>query len=248
MFNRPKALYKNLMFSSIRRKKMIKVLKAIFLIPIGVMTCIFLLSACKPHVIVTETPHETFSMDKLVVLPIKNMAGIYGENVAALCPICGKVFLTGNVAQGADNILTQHLISILRKREDFKLIPASQAQGVLSSLLSESKAVMPERDMVVRIGDSLDADAVMVGYVYRFSRRVGTWYSVDSPASVAFGVHLVSVASGRIIWSGHFDETQQSLSENLFQLGTFIKRKASWVTAQEIAVSALEDMFESFNP
>ena len=208
----------------------------------------FLFSACKPHVIGAETPHETFNMDKLAVLPFKNMAGIYGEDEATLCPLCGKVFLTGSVAQGADNILTQHLIAILRKREDFKLIPTSQVQGVLTSLLPESKAVMPERDLVIRIGDSLDADAVMVGYLYRFSRRVGAWYSVDSPASVAFGIHLISVASGRIIWSGHFDETQQPLSENLFQLGTFIKRKASWVTAQEIAVSALEDMFESFNP
>jgi hypothetical protein len=56
------------------------------------------------------------------------------------------------------------------------------------------------------------------------------------------------VNSGRVIWSGHFDETQQALNENLFQLGKFIKRKARWVTAQEIAVSALENLFELFYP
>ncbi len=82
----------------------------------------------------------------------------------------------------------------------------------------------------------------MVGHIYRFRERIGTRYSVDSPASVAFDIPLISVKNGRILWVDHLDETQRSLSENLFQLGTFLRRKGTWITAEEMAISGLEDM------
>ncbi len=65
------------------------------------------------------------------------------------------------------------------------------------------------------------ADGVLVGFVYRYKERVGKAYGVESPASVAFDIHLIRVADGRTIWSAHFDETQQSLGDNLFKLGSF---------------------------
>jgi hypothetical protein len=47
------------------------------------------------------------------------------------------------------------------------------------------------------------------------------------------------------LWIGHFDETQRSLSENLFNIGEFLKRKGAWVTVNKMAVSALEDMLQT---
>ena len=75
---------------------------------------------------------------------------------------------------------------------------------------------------------------------------MGTEYAVSSPASVAFDLHLIRVKDGRVLWSGHFDETQRPLSDNLFHLGAFLQRKAKWVTAKEMAVSALENMLKTF--
>jgi len=54
------------------------------------------------------------------------------------------------------------------------------------------------------------------------------------------------VVDGRVLWSGHFNETQRSLSEDLYQLETFIKRKASWITAREMAQAGLEDILDTF--
>ena len=106
-----------------------------------------------------------------------------------------------------------------------------------------------DRNFIVKKGRGNNSDAVITGYVYRYIERIGTRYSVKSPTSVAFGIHLVSVKNGRILWSGHFDETQYSLSENLFNLKAFIKRKGSWITADEMATSGLEEILKTFpNP
>lgn len=206
---------------------------------------IFLLSACKSHVTVPEPASAPLTSGKLLILPFKDMSAIYGENVSLRCPLCGNVFMTGEVIDDAEDFLTQSLISLMESREGVELIPSGQAHGVWSEMLSRDEDRLSDRDQIVETGRILGADVVMAGYVYRFKERVGTGYSVDSPASVAFDVHLVDVASSRRLWTGHFDETQRSLFENLFKIITFLKRKGAWVTVDKMAVSALEDMLKT---
>ena len=204
-----------------------------------------LLFACKSSVPVRETEALPLTNGKLLILPFKDMSAIYGKNVSLRCPLCGNVFMTGEVTDDAEDILTQSLISLMESRKGVELIPSGQAQGVWSEMLSRDEDRLSERDQIVETGRILGADVVMAGYVYRFRERIGTGYSVDSPASAAFGVHLVDVTSRRILWIGHFDETQRSLSENLFNIGEFLKRKGAWVTVNKMAVSALEDMLKT---
>ncbi|RZB32114.1 MAG: hypothetical protein SRB1_01733 [Desulfobacteraceae bacterium Eth-SRB1] len=217
-------------------------LKAI-LFYIGLFIVTSLLFACKSGAPVPETADQPSTNGKLLILPFKDMSAIYGENVSLRCPLCGNVFVTGEVAEGADTLLTKRLVSLLSDRDYIELIPLSKGQGVWSKLLSGG---LSERSLIVETGSALGADAVLAGYVYRFRERIGTRYSVDSPASVAFDVHLVNVANGRIMWTGHLDETQQPLSDNLLQLGTFIKRRGTWITAEEITFSGLEKMLQKF--
>ncbi|MBC8200079.1 MAG: hypothetical protein ISS67_06195 [Desulfobacterales bacterium] len=204
------------------------------------------LSACRSHVTVPEPALAPLTSGKLLILPFKNLSGIYGENVSLRCPLCGNVFMTGEVIDNAEDFLTQSLISLMESRKGVELIPSAQAQGVWSEMLSRDEDRLSDRDQIVETGRTLGADAVMAGYVYRFKERIGTGYSVDSPASAAFDVHLVDVASSRILWTGRFDETQRSLSENLFKIVAFLKRKGAWVTVDKMAVSALEDMLQTF--
>jgi hypothetical protein len=152
--------------------------------------------------------------------------------------------MTGKVTEDAEEVLTQRLISLMQIHKGIDMIPPGQAHGVLSEMLSKDKYRLPERDQVVETGRVLGAQVVMAGYIYRFRERVGAKYSADSPASAAFDIHLVDVASGRILWTGRFDETQHSLSENLFNIRSFFKRKGEWVTVNKMAVSALEDMIQ----
>ncbi|MFC1814388.1 hypothetical protein ACFL0M_00290 [Thermodesulfobacteriota bacterium] len=208
---------------------------------------IFLLSACsKTSRIVPETDSKPFRLERLLVLPFQDMSIIYGEHVSVRCPLSGNVLTTGKVEIGAAEILTKHLIDLVKHHKSIELIPSSQAQGVFSSLLSGTEKELSERELYIRTGRSLGADAVLIGYVYRFRERYGTEYSAGLPASVAFDIDLLHVDNGHILWSGHFDETQRSLTENIFQIGKFIKRKGRWITAKEMAIFGLEKVLQTF--
>jgi hypothetical protein len=208
---------------------------------------LLLLTACKTNVVVTESSDTPFSMEKLLILPVRDMSAVSGVGVNVRCLVCGSVVMTGEVAEGATEFLSDSLYSALKSKGDFKLVPPGQAQGVLSKLLYDDAGTLSERALLVETGQALKADAVLAVYIYRFRERIGTSYAVKSPASVAFDMHLIRVADGRVLWSGQFNETQKSLSENFLSLGTFFKRKASWVTAREMAQAGLEDILQSLS-
>ncbi len=216
------------------------------LLKVFLLTGIVFFSACGGDNIVKEKPPNLTGIEKILILPFKDMASVFGESVNGRCPVCGKVFTTGEVAESAAGMLTEHLFILLKDRKDIELIPSSQARGVMSGLLAGSKKTLQERNLQLEIGRALNADAIFAGYIYRFRERVGGEYSVDLSASVAFDIHLVRVEDGRVIWSAHLDETQQPLSDNVFQLNLFLRRKAKWITAKEMAISGLEDMLKGF--
>ncbi|MGA8181142.1 MAG: hypothetical protein WB792_13860, partial [Desulfobacterales bacterium] len=181
------------------------------------LTGMVLLSGCGTGNMVNREPITLPGIEKILILPFEDMASVYGENMDVRCPVCGKVFTTGKVSQGAADMLTEQLFTILNKRKDIQLIPSSNAQGVMSDLLAGSHKELNEKDLAVETGRALHADAVLAGFLYRYQDRVGSEYSVESPASVAFDIHLIRVKDGRVLWGGHFDETQRPLSDNLLR-------------------------------
>jgi hypothetical protein len=208
---------------------------------------LLLLTACKTNVVVPESSDTPFSIEKLLILPVRDMSAVYGARENVRCPLCGSVIMTGEVAEGAVEFLTDSLYSALKSKGNFELVPPGKARGLLSNLLQGDAGTLSERALLIEIGQALNADAVLAGYIFRFRERIGTRYAVKSPASVAFDIHLIRVADGRVLWSGQFNETQKSLSENFLHLETFLKRKASWVTAREMAQAGLEDILQSFS-
>jgi hypothetical protein len=69
--------------------------------------------------------------------------------------------------------------------------------------------------------------------VYRFQERKGGNYAVDKPASVGFHLHLMEDGGVKRVFV--FDEAQQSLSQNVFDIGKFLQRGGKWVTAEELS-------------
>lgn len=186
-------------------------------------------------------------IEKILVFPFKDMAAVYGENVNVRSPLGGNIFMTGKVEQGATDFLTDRVVSLMKANTSYEIIPPGQACCIVSDLPLKNKAqTLSELELIVETGLAAGADAVLMGYLYRFEDRVGTRYSVDSPASVTFSVHLVKLLkadkSGRIVWMGHFEETQLPLFENLLKLGTFVKRGGKWLTAYEMAAAGLDEV------
>ena len=193
-----------------------------------------------------KPPPEPMALGDILVLPFQNMYKIYGKSVSFKCPLCGAVHMVGKVEEGADSFLTHLLYEKVKESRNFNFIGPGQATGARSAVMSESPEDIDEKTLILKTGKAVGAKQVLIGQVFRFEERIGTSYSVEKPASAAFDLLLYDVSDGRLLWSGHFDETQQPLNENLFKLGLFLKRNARWLTAEELAEDGLETMLESF--
>jgi len=101
--------------------------------------------------------------------------------------------------------------------------------------VGQSLAPSGEASRLKQIGEMVYADAVVLTRVQRYRERVGDEWGAKSPASVAFILDLIDVRRGDVVWSASFDETQKSLSENIFALGDIGRRGVRWLSANELA-------------
>jgi hypothetical protein len=189
---------------------------------------------------------DAVKLRTLAVMPTIDMYRIYGDNVSFNCPLCGRTQLIDVVSKDADTFLTQAVFSRLQQRGGYRLIPPGEVEGVQSTMLLDPEQNAADLGMIMEIGRRLEADGVVLGRVYRFRERIGRDYSAETSAAVTFDLLLIQVPQGRLLWEGQFNESQQPLTENLFNIGAFFQRKGRWLTARELAESGLDDVLASF--
>ncbi len=161
----------------------------------------------------------------------------------AVCPVCRGVYKSGNILHGSQRTLTQLLQQKMDILETFRILPLEKVEDVFSKRERGQFELRPLRS-AIQLGKELDVDFIFVGYLFRFEERIGSRIGVDRPASVGFDVHLLRVKDGKRVWDGKFDETQQALSENLLKMGSFVRRKASWLTAEELSSVGMDEMLK----
>jgi hypothetical protein len=101
------------------------------------------------------------------------------------------------------------------------------------------------------VGESIGCDAVLESTVSHFGQRVGGRYSVESPASVAFAMRLISLETGAVLWSAKFDEVQKSVMENILEWKKAGARGFVWITAEELMREGIREKLAYspyFNP
>ncbi|WP_373499068.1 hypothetical protein [Desulfococcus sp.] len=186
-------------------------------------------------------------LQKILVVTFRDMNTDTGAQVNIRCPLSGKVFAAGPVDPAASTQLTNRLMAALKAKppRDYRLINASDLWEIQARMLDRRQAVT-ERSLMMETGRALEADAVLVGHLYRYIERVGGNLSVESPASVAFDLHLVRVSDGSLLWTGYFDETQKTLMEDMFDISAFFEREGKWVTAEQMASAGLARIMEGF--
>ncbi len=212
----------------------------------GLILVVALLTACASQGPVVRQQGSLEAIQKVTILPYENMSALHGSGTSVRSPITGRVFLTGPVIDRADQFLTAQLVSHVRKDTAFQIMPSRDAAAIMDSLAVLQGRDWSRRRLVARTGQRLGADAVIVGHVYRFRERTGGGAASESPSSVAFDIYLIDCQQERILWSAFYDYTQQALTENLGGIGNFFRRGGRWVTAEELASKALEDIFEGF--
>lgn len=131
-------------------------------------------------------------------------------------------------AQTLDSLLQDYF----KDYENVGFISQTTLQGLQSSQSGRTLHIAQEA------GTQLHFDAVLVTEVHRYQARTGSTYAVITPASVAFSFTLLAVASGQVIWSADFDQTQKTLFENILSTratGSGFR----WLTAEELAQAGL---------
>jgi hypothetical protein len=182
-------------------------------------------------------------LNKIVVLGFRPAMPQGREPGMVRSPFSGAVFMARPVREDVPDKLTAKLFDRIRQNEKYEMIGPNQARGVFASLVSSDQG-MKDGEVFARIGRSFSADAVIVGYIYRWQAREGTNYSVRRPASVAFDLYLIEPQQGTVLWWGKFDKVQKSLSENILDVGTFLKSKGRWMTAAELADLGLTELLD----
>lgn len=82
---------------------------------------------------------------------------------------------------------------------------------------------------------SFGATSVLLGRVMRYRERQGSAAGATQPASVAFEISLHEAPSGRRLWTGRFDETQQAITANVFRARQYPGGGTRWLNAAEFA-------------
>ena len=161
----------------------------------------------------------------------------------AVCPVCQGVYKRGNTLYGSQRTLTQLLQQKMDTLGTFEILPLERVEDVFSKTNKGQFELRPLRS-AIQFGKELNVDFIVLGYLFRFEERIGSRIGAEKPASVGFDVHLLRVRDGKRVWDGKFDETQQALSENLLKIGSFVRKGAAWLKAEELSSVGMDEMLK----
>ncbi len=158
-----------------------------------------------------------------------------------VCPICKRVSRGGEIFPGSPRSLTRLLYQKMEAMGEFHLLPE---ETVEEAFYHRDRRQFEEKPVpsFLALGREMNADFLFVGMLFRFEERIGSSIGVERPASVSFDLHLFRLRDGKMVWVGKFDETQKPLSENLLKMGSFFRRKARWLLAEELASVGLDEI------
>jgi TolB-like protein len=180
-------------------------------------------AGCNPF---HRPPKLAERVDLIAVMPIEPIG-----RTSATPPVPAEA-----VAPGAAREVTAAVYGVLTSSSEWRVVPDLTVVQALGHLKREGDLASQAR----ALGKEVGADAVLFGTVSRYVQRVGAQYAARHPASVAFTLNLVSVASGKILWTRSFDQTQQPLATNLFNWWQFWRGGPRWFTAQEFTRLGVE--------
>jgi hypothetical protein len=141
-----------------------------------------------------------------------------------------------------EELLAERIHASLFGRSRWEVVPTIEVEAEIVRL--RSKNVSPG-EWHARLGSFLLADSVLFGEILFVRERVGSDYGAETPASIHFVISLVDVARNKMMWRAEFQETQQSLTQNLFFFSDFFSRGGKWLTARELLEIGVEKAVKS---
>lgn len=188
------------------------------------------LASCNPFHRGPKLPEE---VNLVAVLPIEAVAAV------SATPIDEGESLSPDAARE----VTAAVYAVLSNSPEFRVVPDLTASLALRRIKPGGELA----SRAVALGKDVAADAVICGTVSRYVEREGSEYGARRAAAVSFALQLVSSKSGKILWSGTFDQTQQALSSNLGNWWQFWRGGPRWFTAKEFTRLGVEHLLKDLS-
>jgi hypothetical protein len=177
--------------------------------------------------------------DRVLVLPLREGSCLpkYGDHV--MCHITGEHLDAGEVPAGAGVELGELAFdSLLAHHAD--VVPFEESRALLAA--ADPAAVNEYQvSLGVQLGRKARADKVLMGVATRYEERVGSRFGSRDPASVAFSLALVDVATEQVAYRARFNRRQAPLTSNLLALPLWWKEGFGWWTRRQVAAQAMRE-------
>ncbi len=221
--------------------------RALSAVLVGMGVCI-LMAGCATTRLPAKFPVLGTTPD-LQVEAVKSIKTIRVQRVAVMPLLEAPGMGDRTVTEGAGETVTAELVGQMALAGGWQVVPETDVTDALQKLPPVTAG--NQQTTAVALGKKLTADVVLIGSVDKFKERVGVAYAAQSPASVEFTLQLVGVQSGQVVWTARFARSQKALTENAFNLMSFIKSEGRWVKAHEIAQEGIQeavaDLHEKLN-
>jgi len=182
---------------------------------------------------------------RIAVMPFQRVSPEVVATYGVHSSLPATILKTDNEATSPERYLQDLFLAGMAGRPQFDLVSPDRVGGIYDGVSTGSlKVTMIEA--LKASGRELDADGIVVGYLYRWRERRGYDYSVEKPASIFFELQLYRVQDGNMVWKGIFDKTQKSLMENVLGASYFVKDRGRWLTAKELAGQGMTDVLKGF--
>ena len=207
---------------------------------LGLALGLFLVGCAGKTTVQKITPLRPCPVERLALAPFLSGQPCEEEDAVA-CPINAGIFVGQPVRVEALEAMTGQLPMAVESVFSCQLISAKRLAGRLPPAMPRQLG-LPVREAIAKAGREVGAQAVLVSTLFRFEERAGSSLAITRAASVSLGLYLIEAETGDVVWQGFFDETQKSLSENLFKIHKFFDRGARWLTAAELGRYGLAEL------
>ncbi len=179
----------------------------------------------------------------VAVMPFSVVRPGPGQDVVR-CPITGAYFRPGVVAPGAEAAMDALMGRLAPRMLAPRVLDPARTRLAYQRVLGKAVG-WPTRAQLAALGRRLGAQAVIVGFIYRFRERVGPPLAASRPAAVTFDLTAIRCSDARVMWHRAFDAVQQPLSQNILGLGRYLRYGFKWLTARELAEAGLREVLAS---
>ncbi len=179
---------------------------------------------------------DASSLKRVAFLPLVRIVPVE-DGAPAACPLTKKHFDACRIEDSAESELSRVVgRELIDSGAPVAWVPQSEINAARDKIKKQgSQTLTPSGPLQLAIGREVKADAVLTGFIYCYRDRSGNAYASARPAAIAFCLHLIDPATGKILWTLRLRDEQVALSSDLSTFSQFIKRKGKWIMVGEMA-------------